>query len=82
MNDEYRVFRIEDKDNLQPSVAESATYHAPFVVFSRLWIGTSCPANNGLSLFRGDAMLRNMLDIPRIPSEFHGEPRNNILLYM
>ena len=52
MDDEDRVFRIKDEDNLQPSSAASAPYYSPLFVFSRLWIGTPCPAHNRLGLFR------------------------------
>jgi hypothetical protein len=82
MDYEHRVFRIKDEDHLQPSATASAPRNSPFVVFSRLWIGSSRPADNRLGLFRGNTMLCNVFDIPRVPSEFQGEPRNGILLYM
>ncbi len=75
------IFGVKDEDYLQPSPAVPPADHPPFVLFPQLWVWWSGMFDNPFRLLRRDTMLRNVLDVPVVPSEFHTRPLSFILPY-
>jgi hypothetical protein len=69
MDDIDRFVRITDKHHLNPPVAVAASDHQPRSHSVRPRIRSACEADNMLRLFRGDAVLADVVDIPCVPPE-------------
>jgi len=81
VNHVNHIFRVIYVGYLQPSIPVATPNHKSFSVLTGVGVGVAGMFDDPLRLFGGHAVFGDVLDVPFVPSENHGEAPYGILLY-